>query len=184
MFPDFRKYYYLWPLALLALILGLAYGGYRISESERVQRLASNVNFIFTYDQKIEVPDIPEDIENDAEKVAAFKLAYFKKNIEFPLAKIDQLDSTVFNPAYKDSVRMLLFKLDTISRRIKMADTITKKIDIQIDSLIGISNKTLSLDILNGQIDSLSMQLDTLKKMLENQPGLSPVPQPGLRRKL
>lgn len=184
MFPDFRKYYYLWPVALLAVLLGLTYGGYRISESERLQRLASNINFIFTYDKKIEVPDIPEDIENDEEKVAAFKLAYFKQNIEYPLAKIDHLDATVFNPAYKDSVRMLLFKLDTISARIALADTITKKIDIQIDSLIGISNKTLSLDKLNGQIDSLSMQLDALKDLLESQPGLSPIPQPGLRRRL
>lgn len=182
MFPDFRKYYYLWPVAILVIILGLTYGGYLVSESERVQRLVSNVNFIFTYDEKIAVPDIPEDIENDAEKVAAFKLAYLQKNIEFPLAKLDKLDSTIFNPNYKDSVRLLLFKLDTINARIKMADTITKKIDVQIDSLIGISNRTLSLDILNGQIDSLSMQLDTLKKMLENQAQLSPNPLPGLRR--
>lgn len=183
MFPDFRKYYYLWPLALLAILLGLTYGGFRVSESERVQRLVSNVNFVFTYDEKIAVPDIPDSIEHDAKKVEAFKLAYFRKNIEYPLSKIDRIDSTLFNPNYRDSVRLLLFKLDTISARIQRADTITLKIDAQIDSLVGISNKTLSLDSLNQHIGDLSRQLDTLKEMLKNQATLNPNPLPGLRRR-
>lgn len=183
MFPDFRKYYYLWPVAILALLLSLTYSGYLVSESERVQRLVSNVNFVFTYDHKIEVPDIPDSIEHDAKKVEAFKLAYFRKNIEFPLAKIDKIDSTLFNPNYRDSVRLLLFKLDTISARIQKADTITQKIDAQIDSLIGINNETLSLGKLNQQIDSLSLQLDTLKQMLKQQAILNPDPRPGIRRR-
>jgi hypothetical protein len=183
MFPDFRKYYYLWPVALLALILGLTYGGYLVSESEPVQRLVSNVNFVLTYDQKIKEPNIPDSIEHDEEKVKAFKLAHFRKNIEYPLAKIDKFDSTIFNPNYRDSIRLLLFKLDTISTRIQLADTITRKIDAQIDSLIGISNTTLSLDSLNQDIDNLTRQLDTLQKLLESQSRIHPDPRPGLRRR-
>ncbi len=182
MFPDFRKYYYLWPIALLALLLTLAYGGYKVSESERVQRLASNINFVYTYDKKIVLPDIPESMEHDREKVDSIKLAHFIKHIELPLAKLDGLDSTVFNPSYKDSIRFFLFKLDSISARIHKADTITQKIDAQIDSLIGVSNKTLSLDSLNQHIVRLSSRIDSLTEMLEQQISIGPNPLPGLRR--
>ncbi len=183
MFPDFRKYYYLWPIALLALLGFLGYSGYQVSESRSIQRLWSNVGFVLSYDN-LDGPNIPESLDHIPEIKDSIELAYFKETINFPLSKIDSLYTTVFNPAYSDSVRHLLLKLDTISARLDRADTITQKIDAQIDSLIGISNKTLSLDSLNQHIDDLSKQLDTLKAMLEEQAKLNPNPLPGLRRKM
>lgn len=183
MFPDFRKYYYLWPVALLALLIFLGYSGYYVKESQRVQRLWSNVNFVFSY-SNLDGPNIPESIDQIPEIKDSIELAYFKETINFPLAKIDSLYTTVFNPAYSDSVRHLLLKLNMISARLDRADTITQMIDAQIDSLVGISNKTLSLDSLNQHIEDLSLQLDTLKAMLKEQAKLNPNPLPGLRRKL
>ena len=177
---DFRKYYYLWPVALLGAIVLLAYGGYLVSQSESSQRLSRNLAFVMDYDE-IEKPVFPDSLKYFPKVLDSLKLAYYEKTLSYPLSKIDSLYLTIYNPKYKRRIDSLGAQWDEVRGRLRKADSISKVLAKRVVELDSLSSQTLKTEKLDERIQSLEESIKSMKEAIESLPPfLSPDPSPGL----
>lgn len=172
---DLRKYYYLWPVALLGFLILLGVAGYRTTQSESAQRLWQNVNFIMTYDEVSQIP-VPDSLHDNPEGEEAWKLQQFENTLNYPVAKVDSL-SVLFKEVYNlDSLGM---QWQDISIRLAAADTLSKEIAQRLVELDKLSKASLDTAKMEDRLKSLEALVKDMQKALNSIPGLSINPEPN-----